>query len=278
MASPVLTPGTVPGDLSLPANMQQLINAAAAYLSVAGLDNLEGVIISETEPDTTQRDLAWIKQDPASGRAIGLYVYVGAWTQVPVVVGSGTAEPSNAQAGELFYRTDLNCIEAYVGGAWTTELWAKGPTTSRPATPAVGYVYYDTTINRLLRYTSQGWSTVDGSIGEVKMLTGLTEDQATANNPGWNIDYSFGGRVPIGEDGVTGDYTIGTQGGQESISWSASGNSAQGGSRDTALVGNLTINGQAVNPATGNGNGNTVNNSFDILPPYKVVIFMTKAF
>ena len=62
-----VVPATVPVDTPFPANLQQLINAVAGYLTVSGYDSLEGLSVSSTEPGPDQRDRVWLKTDPGSG-------------------------------------------------------------------------------------------------------------------------------------------------------------------------------------------------------------------
>ncbi len=274
MAEPVLSPQSPPIDLALPSSATELINMVASYLKIAGLDGFQGVIISDTEPATTDRDKAWIKLDSTSGRAIGLYRYLGGWKLVPVIVGSGDVEPANPKAGELFYNTKGNSLKAFLDSGWTTELWHKDTTANRPANVAIGYIFFDTSISRLLRFTAAGWTTVDGFIGEMRMATGITIDDATTKNPGWVIEYSMGGKFPIGQD--TGDYTLGKEAGNDKISWSASTGSAAGGSREQGLVTGISFNGDS---AAGAANTSTTkDNSFSIVPPYRAVIFLRKSY
>lgn len=275
MADPVLLPGTVPEGTEVPNTSQKLINFVAAYMRLTGLSGLQGVVISSTEPVASDRDKIWCKIDSGSNRAIGLYRYLGGWNQLPAVPLSGEAEPANPRPGELFYNTNEDSIKSFIDGQWTTELWHRGSTSDRPDSAPIGYLYYDTTIQRLLRYTSQGWSTVDGCIGQLMMLSGVSVDTALERNPGWVVYTALGGRVPMGYDG--NEYTIGEEGGRESFDWSANGNAAQGGSREQGLIHTLSIDGDAFAAAAGPA-GSSGSGTVSILPPFHVVLFMRKEF
>ena len=257
----------------MPDTPQKLINFVAAYISLSGLSGLTGVVIQSTEPAVSDRDKAWIKVEPGSGRAIGLYRFLGSWVQVPVIPLSGESEPASPQAGELFYNTTAKALKAYLDTGWTTELWHKGATSARPTGVPTGYLFFDTDIKRLLRYTSQGWSTVDGCIGEVRMMDGVTTDEATTRNPGWSVYMALGGKFIVGYDGD--EYSVGEEGGRQTVAWSATGNAAQGGSREQGLVNNLAIDGESFTASSG-ASGSAKTGEFDIRPPYHTVLFIRK--
>jgi len=273
MADPVLQPGTVPEDSTLPTTSQKLINFVAAYLRLTGLSDLQGVIIGSSEPVVTDRDKAWVKVDSGSNRAIGLYRYLGGWKQLPNVPLSGENEPANPRPGEMFYNTTAKALKSYIEGTWTTELWHKGATSTRPTSVPVGYLFYDTDISRLLRYTSSGWSTVDGFIGQIIIADAMTVDEAQSRNPGWSVATSLGGKFIMGYDGD--EYTQGSEGGRTTFPWAATGAAAQGGSREQGLINSLTIDGDSFVASSGSA-GSSKTGEIDIMPPYHTVLFLRK--
>ena len=275
MADPVLTPGNPPSDAQLPQSPAQLLNFVAAYLRLDGLSGLQGIIISDTEPAVSDRDKGWIKLDSGSGRAIGLFRYNGGWKAIPIILDSGENEPANAKPGELFYNTKAKAVKGFLDGGWTTELWHKGATADRPSAPPLGYLYFDTTINRLLRFVTNGWTTVDGCIGEVRILDGMSTTEALGRNPGWSVFNTMAGRFPIGQDGD--DFPAGDEGGRREFAWSAKSLSAQGGARDQGALTEISIDGTALSAATGTTVG-TKTGEVSILPPYRAVIFIKKDF
>ncbi len=285
MPSLVLQPATVPVDAAFPpASAQALVNFIAAYLQIGGATAIKGVVISVTEPDAADRDKAWIKRDPGNNRAIGVYVYNGGWLPIPTIVPSGDAEPAGAKQGELFYNTTTDCLRIFDGTSWTSNLWHTGATADRPEDPPINYVYFDTDIGRLLRMTSQGWTTVDGSVGEVRMIDAADENSALTSNPGWSVFGAMAGRFPIGqselvpaqsEGGVTLD--------EMKLDWSAQGRSASGGAREAtaSFIAEVTINGTAAradgtkyDALTKIGSDKTVS----LKPPYRSLIFIRKDF
>lgn len=273
MADPVLKPATVPPDVPLPTSATQLVNLVAHYLSLEGLAGLQGVIISDTEPAVTDRDKAWVKIDPANGRAIGLFRYSGGWKQLPLVPESGENEPANPRNGEVFYNTKAKALKGYLDGAWTTELWHKGTKSERPTGVPLGYLYFDSDIKRLLRWTANGWSTVDGCIGELRMFGGISVSEAEERNPGWSVYAAMSGRFPVGQND---DFDLNTDGGRDKVAWSAKTHSAAGGGRDQGVLAEISIDGTA---ATGSANSqSTKTGEFSIIPPYRAVIFMRKEF
>lgn len=280
MAVPVIKPGSPPIDAPLPSTGQKLINFVAAYLQIDGLGDLQGIIISDTEPVATDRDKAWIKLDAGSGRAIGLYRYLGGWVAVPVVIGNGEAEPAGAIVGELFFNTISKTLKIYTVDGWSNELWHTGTTVQRPTVRPVGYVFFDTTISRLIRWTAAGWSTIDGCIGELRMFDGLTVAEAAERNPGWALFAAMSGKFPMGfEEGET---AIGATGGRNSFPFSASGGKNNASSGSEYSMNGLTIDtksvggsGALVNYA---GATTTMNGTVDITPPFKAVIFMRKEY
>lgn len=280
MAQPVLRPGTPPSDSPLPSSAAKLLNFVAAYLSISGLDSLEGIIISDSEPVSTDRDKAWLKLDAGTGRALGIYRYLGGWKALPVIVPSGEEEPASPAVGELFYNTLQKVLKVKAATGWTNELWQSGESDERPENVAVGYLYYDTDIKRLLRMTSSGWSTVDGCIGELRMFGDITESEAEERNPGWVIYGEMAGRFPRGYE--AGETSVGENGGRATFPVTASGgkNNAQSGAE-------LAVNGISIDGNIVGGSGALVNYAstpqsmtayVDIIPPFRAVIFMRKQF
>lgn len=195
-----LQPATAPVDSQFPpASAQAMLNFVSAYMGVSGLETLTGLIIGTATPAAADRDKAWLKKDPASSRALGLFVYIGgAWVAIPVIASIGTSTPLNPSTGELFYSTVTNSLGIYTGTAWTTNLHPTGTTAKRPTGAPVNYLYFDTDIGHLLRSTSSGWTTFDGSVGDVKFVDLQDEQNALDLNPGWSLFNTIKGRFPIG--------------------------------------------------------------------------------
>lgn len=277
MSNLFLQPATVPADTPLPANAQQLINLTAANLKPTGFEGVEGVIVSSTEPTAEHRDRVWFKKDPQSGRVVGSYVYKGGWQPVPVVIPSGENPPAGAKLGELFFNTLTEALEIYNGTQWTTNFWDEGGKADRPKSPPLNYLFFDTDIGRLLRFTSQGWTTVDGGVGDLKMLIDVTDDEATERNPGWAIYAGFAGRFPRGRSDTV---AVGEEGGREKILWAATGGAAHGLSREQPLISSITLDGKTEASRAGNGQAvnTSTNGEIPILPPFKAVIFLRKQF
>lgn len=288
MPTLALQPATVPLDAPFPpASAQALVNFVAASLGVSGLDQLRGVVISTTEPAAADRDKIWCKRDPSSQRPLGLYAYNGGWLPIPFVVPSGEREPAGPVKGELFFNTTLRALRFFDGAAWTTSLEHSGDTASRPTDVPLGYRYYDTTIGRELRMTASGWSTVEGGVGDVKMVNMASVDDARAVNPGWVVFAEMEGRFPIGAGAVLSPQaTGGLDLAQMKLTWSAEGLSAQGGSREanTSLLASLTLNGAKVSAAPTGSSGYPAPTALgsprttDLTPPYKALIFLRKEY
>ena len=278
MPTIALQPATAPVDAPFPpASAQAMLNFIAAYTAISGLETLTGIISSTTTPAATDRDKAWLKLDPASGRAIGLYVFSGDWVAVPLVAGVGDAAPTNPQKGELFFNTKYSTLQIYDGTQWTTNLYPTGTTSARPDDVPVNYLYFDSDIGRLLRKTSQGWTTFDGAIGDIKMLDEQNEDTALTKNPGWVLYASMKGKFPLGWNDDNGPTA---EGGRSSIAWSAKGTSAQGGNRESPAIGAISIDGKEIASKASLNNTPTAldSGSFEILPPFKALIFLRKDF
>lgn len=285
MPSLVLNPGSVPVDAPFPpASAQALINLVAAHIRVDGGAGIKGVVISTTEPDAADRDKAWVRRDPGNNRAIGIYVYNGGWLPMPAIVPSGDTEPAGAKKGELFYNTTTDCLRIFDGSAWTSNLWHSGATADRPEDAPLGYIYFDETIGRLLRMTSQGWTTVDGCVGEVRMVDVADENAALESNPGWSIFGAMSGRFPIGQtESVPAQSEGGVTLDEMKLDWSAQGRSASGGAREASasFLAELTINGTAArsdgtkyDALTKIGSDKTVR----LTPPYRSLFFIRKDF
>jgi hypothetical protein len=278
MPTIALQPATAPVDAPFPpASAQAMLNFIAAYTQISGLETLTGIISSTTTPAATDRDKAWLKLDPASGRAIGLYVFSGDWVAVPLVAGVGDEAPANPQKGELFFNTKYSTLQIYDGTQWTTNLYPTGTTSARPSDVPVNYLYFDSDIGRLLRKTSQGWTTFDGAIGDIKMVDEQNEDTALTKNPGWVLYASMKGKFPVGWSDDNGPTA---EGGRSSIAWSAKGTSAQGGNRESPAIGAISIDGKEIASKANMNNTPTSldSGSFEILPPFKALIFLRKDF
>jgi hypothetical protein len=275
MPSLAIQPATVPGDAPY---SQGLMNFIASYLRIAGLENLTGVLIQTTAPGATDRDKLWLKTDLATNRALGLFVYRGDWVQVPAIVPNGDQEPIAPKSGELFFNTTINTLKLYNGTQWTTNFFHTGDTASRPADVPVNYLYFDTEIARVLRYTADGWTTLEGVVGDVKMVNFASVEAAKAANPGWVEFTEMGGRFLVG---AGEDYAPQAESEGVPLRWSAKGLSAQGGSREAnaSFINSLTLNGTTVaadrkmDGPTDLGNG-----VINFLPPSKALIFLRKDF
>ena len=274
MPTIAIQPATAPVDAPFPpASAQTMLNFVAAYLQIAGLENLTGIIVGKDTPAASDRDKAWVKIDAATNRALGIYVFNGDWVPMPLVVPSGTA-PQSPRTGELFLNT-LGGLQIYDGSKWTTNLFPMGTTASRPTGAAVNDLYFDTDINRLLRNTTQGWSTFDGAVGDIKMVDAFDVDTALTNNPGWSEFKSMAGKFPLGS---SSDYGPTSEGGRDTIAWSAKGTSAQGGNRESPAIGAISIDGTEIASKPNLNNTPTAldSASFKIIPPYKAMIFLRK--
>lgn len=244
MPTIALQPATAPADSQFPpASAQAMLNFVAAYLGVSGLETLTGVILGTGTPAASDRDKAWIKLDPASKRALGLFVYSsGDWVAIPVIASTGESTPQNPSKGELFYSTITNSLSIYTGSAWTSNLHPTGTTANRPTGVPVNYLYFDTDIGHLLRYTSNGWTTFEGSIGDVKFVDLQDEQDALDKNPGWALYTVMKGRFPI--------------------AWSDEyGPTAEGSAKTVA---------KAADTAT--------TATIETIPPFKALIFLRKDF
>jgi hypothetical protein len=271
----VLTPATVPEGTLLPESAQELLNMAAAGLIPSGFEDLEGILVQVDEPTPEERDgRAWLKLDASTNRPLGLFTYDGEWVQTPTIIPNGDTEPSDPQSGELFFNTDENALKIYKGGAWTTNFRHEGTTGNRPSSPATGYLYFDTSISRLIRYSVSGWTTDDGFVGELRMCADVSEADALARNPGWEVYEAMADRFPIGR---SDDIAIGEEGGRDSFEWSAIGNAAQGGARDQGVLRKIAIDGTSLT-ALASPSDTTASGSVPIVPPYKGVLFLKKIY
>ena len=283
MPTLALQPAIPPIDVLFPpSSAQALLNFVSAYTQVTGLENLTGVIVGSSTPAAADRDKAWIKLDPATNRALGLHVFNGEWTPVPVIVPSGESTPASARAGELFYNVKLEALQVYTGSEWTTNLQPTGDTASRPSSVPVNYLYLDTEIGRILRNTPSGWTTLDGGVGDIKMVDFADAETALKYNPGWSVFAALNGRFPLG---ASETYTSQSEGGttldQMQLRWAAQGRSASGGSREAtaSFIAALKINdvekradGTKYDALTTLGSDQTIN----LTPPYKALIFLRK--
>ena len=143
MPNLAIQPATAPVDAPFPpASAQAMLNFVAAYLSISGLENLEGFVKSASSPAAEDQNRAWLRLDPSSGRPLGIYVFNGEWTAVPLVVQSGEETPTAPKKGELFF--DVNGgLQVYDGSQWTSNLVPTGTTAKRPESPSIHSLYYD---------------------------------------------------------------------------------------------------------------------------------------
>jgi hypothetical protein len=153
-----LIPATTPSDLPLPSSTQEIVNLVAAYVKAAGLEELSGLVLSATEPASSDRGKAWLRLS-ASGSILGLYAWTGSlWEKTPDII-------------------------------------AKGPTENRPINPPEGMLFFDETIHVQIIFERAKWRTVSGSPGDLKFVEAETLDAALTANPGWSQSGPALGRV-----------------------------------------------------------------------------------
>jgi hypothetical protein len=190
---------------------------------------------------------------------------------MPLNLPSNTSntKPASPQIGELFYDTALKALVVYNGSDWTSNIFPLGSTANRPSNVPVHYLYFDTDIGKLLRYASLGWTTIDGQVGDVKIVDFPDASTALTQNPGWSEFTSFQGKFVMG---YNSDITPQTENGNLAdckLTWSANLTKAQGGARDQAVISSLTVNGTSADSTA-------ATNTVDLTPPYKAVIFLRK--
>lgn len=276
----VLQPAQVPADAPLPSSLQQIVNSAAAYLKISGASELQGVVISATEPAVADRDKLWVKRDPLSNRVIGLFTFTGYWTPVPTIIPqySDSSKPTSPKKGELIYNTTYNCLQLFdVNGVWTTNLYHKGSTDNRPVKPVLGYIYFDTDINRELRFTDQGWTTVDGFVGEIRMCADISEDTAKTRNPGWTVYEGLANRFPMGRSDIEGN-ELNSTGGSNDLLFQISREKVDRGNPSQSVVDNISLQGKAGGDATADANDNWTTYTLDNRPAYRGVLYLRKAY
>lgn len=158
MTAAYLGAKTAPADMETPATWQDILNGAAQYIAVLGLDATQGLNKGSVTPAAQDRDKAWFKTTPA-GAPIGLFSWNGSdWKQTPLAMLSGT-------------------------------------TVQRPTTPATYTLYYDTDIGVPLVFAASAWRTLAGSPGDVKFVRAATLATALTLNPGWVECTDARGRV-----------------------------------------------------------------------------------
>lgn len=283
MPNLAIQPANVPQDIAYPpANAQTLINMVSAYLAISGLENLQGVVVSDTEPAAADRGKLWAKQDVSTLRVLGLFAYSsGRWTAVPVTIPSGEDEPAGAKIGELFYNTKHGALRFFDGAVWTTSWYHTGDTESRPTDVPVGYLYFDEEIGRLLRYTESGYTTHDGAVGDLKMVADISEEVALARNPGWSVFTDLRGRFPLGADpdnDIPSNSTGGKALDEMKLELSSTGHSAQRGNQEQRFVSTLSINGVSVASGAASGAATSKSGEVKLVPPYRTVLFLRKDF
>lgn len=278
MPTIAIQPANAPIDAPFPpASAQALLNFVAAYLQVSGLESINGIVVGTATPAADDRNKGWIKIDPATNRALGLYVFNGTWVPLPLVIPNGSA-PASPRTGEL-HLNEKGGVQIYDGSKWTTNLIQSGSTADRPSNAEINDLYFDTEIGRLLRRVTQGWTTLEGAVGDVKMVDFADSDAALAANPGWSVYGSMKGRFPYGaNDTVTPQSEGGTTLDQLKVTWSSYGTSAQGGSRDANLLSNIKLNGIEGGPKSKMNSETAVvtDQAINLTPPYKALIFLRK--
>jgi hypothetical protein len=174
-----VVPASVTPDTPIPSGLQQLINTVAAYLTVAGYESVEGLVISSTEPGPDQRDRVWMRTDPGSGAPLSFLTYnAGSWQSLPSTM-------------------------------------AYGPTEDRPTAPADGEQFFDTDLNIAIVYERSSWRTLSGTPGDIKHVRATSLAVALTNNPGWKEFVEGRGRVLGGAgagDGLTARAHLDTAG------------------------------------------------------------------
>lgn len=274
MATLTLKGATPPEDAKVPGSLVRWVALFEQLFSIEGAEDLSGVIIQETAPDPADSGKPWLKIS-GTGVPLGWYAFAsGAWTPLPFVVPTVETLPVTPQANQTVWHE--GALKIYRDGAWTTNSFERGSTEDRPASPPVDYIYFDTTINRLLRYASAGsWTTLDGCLGEGKILLGVSEEEAETRNPGWSA-YALAGdkflRVAGTETGV------GDTGGREEFKWSATRQNVDSGG-GAVVLDNVRIDGQYdKSAAKPSDSENVFGEEFSVntVPPFLGVILIRK--
>jgi hypothetical protein len=157
-----VVPASLAPDTPFPSNLQQLINAVAANLTVTGYESVEGLVISSTEPTADQRDGVWLQTDQTSGAPLQFsHFNSGAWQALP---------------SKMSY----------------------GLTDGRSTDPADGEQYFDTDLSIALVYERNTWRTLSGTPGDIKHVRATTLAAALTANPGWKEFTEGRGRTLAG--------------------------------------------------------------------------------
>lgn len=274
--NPALQAASVPDGTTTPATLQEWLAFLVNYLRVTGFDDLEGVIVSATEPGVDDQDKLWVRL-AVTGNALGFYVYNGSWTAVPVIFPSHTtaARPDNPNEGQVGLNTSVSGLELYVDGAWTSLLLPHGTTDERPTGQANNYHYFDTSIGKWIRYVSasSAWTTVDGGEGELRMFYNVAIATLLTQFPGWVEATEMAGLLPVGQGG---DYALNETGGRDSFEVKIKRQQINAASQAN-VVGTLNIDGvDQTSPdteQTAYGNAQEVS----VLNPYRAVAIIRKS-
>lgn len=75
------------------------------------------------------------------------------------------------------------------GSQWVpfAGITTSGTTANRPSDPIDFQQYYDSDISCLIWWERNAWRTVDGTPGDVKMVTGTVLQEVLTRNPGWEV-------------------------------------------------------------------------------------------
>lgn len=171
-------------------------------------------------------------------------------------IASGTAFPSNANAGELFYRTDLESLHVYNGSAWAEVGSGSG---SGPASttdlPEGSNLYFTTARARnAISLTAGSSGATYDNVSGVLNLSALTSGSSASGGSG-SVQFSNGSGVFTSGNLVftvgSNTLTIGTTNGTGFLRGAESGSSTIAGSiqllggqnTSTGQAGNITLQG-----------------------------------
>lgn len=174
-----LTPGTAPFGSQLPSSTQALLDFIAAYMTIAGAGNFNGINFGPNTPAPQNRGNPWFQTDNL-GNPIAFNSWNGtAWTPIPIVVPSGASS-------------------------------------FRPTSPSPYQEFWDSTIGCLIIWNASvgQWTTASGVPGDIKEVITTTLAQALINNPGWAQETTTIGTVIGGAGSATGIAVAHAQGQQ----------------------------------------------------------------
>lgn len=276
---------SVPEDAKVPGTLQRWVSLFEQIFTIEGAENIDGVIIQTNKPSASEQGKAWLKLG-AGGALEGWFAFSGGdWQPFPVVIPEITALPEFPQSGQILQHG--GAIKIYRDGSWTTNFSHIGATEERPSSPTAHYLFFDETIGRLLRWTGTAWTTHDGCLGEIKLLVGVSEEEAVTRNPGWAAYPIASERFLRIAGGDTGE---GDTGGRESFDWKVSreyfewGSGAPPAGDGNLGLDNISIDGEQGDgtvDAAGQDSPDSVDNWQDIktvntLPPFLAVTMIRK--